>query len=510
MNHALPATLLLAAAPALAQIGTGHALDRNLQRGSGGMIQSGPSYADELRFRNAVVTGNAPGGFAFRGDVGYRAPGEFEGRLGSDALFGFRRDSVYSGLAGLGVRGTDAIQYQFALTTGTTPPPTLGGSGEFLRAGANRAPLTGAATPAVTPVDPAIRAAAFPRSESMLWELRSPAAYVSNRGMEPALLGVVQNQEGDRIALTASPLRGLATRKVPTTSELAQKMENKDLARQDLSLAEPGAQKPDAVAGSAEAKPKSKSPYEQIMADMAERDRQHRMGAVPGQVKQGEAVPGAAAADQTEWQKKFDDLRKMLEGGTPEESKKASADDQLIDLLKSPEGRLKALAADGFDAYARQMKAGQEHLAAGRLFQAEERFTAALALKAGDPMASIGRIHAQLGNSLFLSASVNLRKLLIAHPELIGVKYAAENLPSAARIAMTKIRLRELIDTEAGMKRDAGLLLAYLGYQSDDPDAIAAGFAAMDSADGQADEQLGRLSGVLRQVWLPRAGEGAP
>src|SRR5690242_13610043 len=85
INRPLTAALLVAlASPAIAQIGTGRALDRNLQRGSGGVNPRSNSYADELRFRNAVVTGNAPGGFSFRGDVGYRAAGEFSSRLGSD------------------------------------------------------------------------------------------------------------------------------------------------------------------------------------------------------------------------------------------------------------------------------------------------------------------------------------------------------------------------------------------------------------------------------------------
>src|SRR5690606_2294464 len=84
--------------------------------------------AAEMRFRNAVVTGNAPGGLSFRGDVGYRAAGEFTGRLGADDTFSFRRDTVYSGLGGMGLRGTDSLQYQFALTTGMRPPPGFAGT----------------------------------------------------------------------------------------------------------------------------------------------------------------------------------------------------------------------------------------------------------------------------------------------------------------------------------------------------------------------------------------------
>ncbi|MCC6661993.1 MAG: hypothetical protein IT437_14045 [Phycisphaerales bacterium] len=497
-----PALILFLAAPALAQIGSGHALDRNLQRGSGGMNRPGPSYADELRFRNAVVTGNAPGGFSFRGNVGYRAAGEFEARLGSDDLFAFRRDSIYSGLAGMGIRGTDALQYQFSLTTGTRPPSSLAGTGEFLRAGANRVADTGVPIPAVAPVDPAIRAAAHPQSESMLWELRSPAAYVSNRSMEPSLMGLVQDQQGNRVGLTASPLRGLSTVKIPKTSELAQELQDPNLARQDLGVSKPGEEVPRAVP---EIGPKSatKSPYEQILADLQKRSEAREKELVPGRVVQGEAPP-TPPGELPEWKARLDDLRHMLErGDTAKPDEKP--DQTFLESLRSQQGRLRALAADGFDAYARHMKAGQEHLAAGRLFQAEERFTAALAIKAGDPMASIGRIHAQLGNSLFMSAAINLRKLFVAHPELIGVKYAPEILPSADRIGTIKIRLQELIQREAGMKRDAGLLLAYLGYQSDDAAAVAHGFEAMDSVEGEADPQLARLRDVLRQVWMAPA-----
>src|SRR4051812_30179401 len=110
---------LALSAPALAQ----NVLDRNLQQGSGGVNPGRPDFAQEVRFRNAIVTGNVPGGPSFRGNVGYRAPGEFAGNLPSNSLYTFRRDSVYSGLGGMGIRGTDALQYQFAATTGNTPPP---------------------------------------------------------------------------------------------------------------------------------------------------------------------------------------------------------------------------------------------------------------------------------------------------------------------------------------------------------------------------------------------------
>ena len=37
---------------------------------------------------------DAPGGISFRGDVGYRAPGEFFSSLGSNDTFAFRRSDL--------------------------------------------------------------------------------------------------------------------------------------------------------------------------------------------------------------------------------------------------------------------------------------------------------------------------------------------------------------------------------------------------------------------------------
>ena len=97
-------TAALATAPALGQVAVqnGSALDANQQVGSGGYNQAGAQV--DYRARNLLITGEVGGGRAFRGSVDYRAAGSFQGSLGSDSLFNFRRDSVYSapGAAGIG------------------------------------------------------------------------------------------------------------------------------------------------------------------------------------------------------------------------------------------------------------------------------------------------------------------------------------------------------------------------------------------------------------------------
>jgi len=87
------------------QVQNGNALDANQQVGAGGYNR--PAQQVDYRARNLLITGNVGGGRAFQGEVGYFAPGEFQGSLQSDTLFNFRRDSVYSapGIGNLQAQG---------------------------------------------------------------------------------------------------------------------------------------------------------------------------------------------------------------------------------------------------------------------------------------------------------------------------------------------------------------------------------------------------------------------
>ncbi|MCR9076858.1 MAG: hypothetical protein NXI07_12545, partial [bacterium] len=223
------ALLLFAGSAANAQnaLGDGNALDANPgQYGSGNYAR--PSLVDELRFRNSIATGNAPGGLSFRGDLGYRSAGEFTGELGSDSLFAFRRDSLYSGLAGMGIRGTDALQYQFALTTGSAPPRNLIGNLSYTRDDAystgsqfqSRQGTQNTGTLGIDreqsdldPMGQALSTAASITgfdSGSMMGTLRSSATYNTTSTMQPSLLSVYTEGIDRRpVGLVASPLLGI-------------------------------------------------------------------------------------------------------------------------------------------------------------------------------------------------------------------------------------------------------------------------------------------------------------
>ena len=134
-------------------LGDGRALDGNLSV-DGPLNVSRPSFEAELRFRNAIATGNAPNGLSFRGDTAFTAPSEFRGVLGSNDLFSFRRDTLTSGLAGMGIRGTDALQFQMSLTAGSQAPANLVGGFVQLRSGSGASALVARQNAGLT--DPAL------------------------------------------------------------------------------------------------------------------------------------------------------------------------------------------------------------------------------------------------------------------------------------------------------------------------------------------------------------------
>lgn len=534
MTLAAVLALATAAGPALGQfkLGDGTKLDRNPLRGSGRRNPSGPDFAAEVRFRNAIVTGNAPGGLSFRGDVGYQASGEFSSRLGSNDLFAFRRDSVFSGLAGMGIRGTDALQYQFALTTGSTPPRGLVGTGVVDRAGAQVTIESIRARHQGTAVDGPVGTIApgQPGADTRgtdLWVLRSPSAFVSTRALQPALVATMQDQSGRVLGLTASPLRGLIASPMgtprPAKPAPVTQPPPELIGRADFGA--DGAPKPGARPAEADAAP-ARSGYDDLMARLASREADDRT-ATPAA---GERVP--------QWRRGLDDLRRDFDrtderaerdrlanpqrperdGGTgpgaaTQTGDKPESRRETLNALRDA-GRepITRLAPAGFDAYSLHMSRGEKFLAEGQYFFAEERFTAALNARPSDPMAAIGRVHAQLGASLYASAAINLRRVFTANPELIGAKYGGNLLPDRERARAIIERLEVMSVEGKGVGRETGFLVAYLGFQLGDSAAVDRGLALLSApaGDAPADAGLERLAEVIREVWTAPAEPGKP
>lgn len=620
------AAVLLCSGAAFGQnaLGDGRALDRNLRVGSGGYNTPVRDLQAQIRYNNAVVTGQAAGGKSFQGDLGYRADNDFAASLGSDATYTFRRDSAYSAAPLLGIRSSDAIRYQFALSTGSALPQQFAGTYGAI----NRysAVSTGES------VDSRLRSS-LPRaldSNSIGanvagGHLRSPSKFVTERAIRPTVVQFGEDA-GASYAVTASPLLGVNLFKIGQ-SEVQPEVEVPGLP------AIPGA-RPDEDANKNRRDPnslrvvnplsgfeagsgKAPSAFDSFgtagvpMADNALRssvvtsgsvdhqrvldrfqtayreeldrpvarleqrpDTQPPTGAEPGDVRSGPATDQGTPSGETRllnWEQQLIRTRATLRGEDPVEAIKQYERDQAraaasgatqpegtgasggeskpagvrtvdADKLRTEleamaragnklgltPGTLRALRDAGInferldtgllparanyvdqESYQRSMKAGQDLLASGRYFDAEERFARAIAAAPADPMAAIGRMHAQIGGGLYLSAAANLRRIIVQHPELIGSSFSPELVPSPERAERIRAQLLDSLQArrERGnaLGRDAGLLLAYLGHLTGDDETTRRGLAEFERR--LTDDQVtdAALAQLLRGVWVDPA-----
>ena len=462
-------------------------------------------FAAEVRFRNAIITGNAPGGMSFRGDVGYRSPLDFGGTTASDDLFNFRRDSLASGLAGVGMRGTDALQYQFAMTTGNAFERQVRGTAPVVR----------------SPVSVSEFAPAGPTDEpdqrlGTDGLLRSSAAYAATRGLRPNVIGYRNMGRGEYERIAASSILGLQ-------AQPWQPMGAEDPAAQAPPANPLIARPPSGPAPGALEAPDLGPSLQPTAATLADtlKSRLRLAGA-------GIPPRGDTPAEKEPWEMTLEELKASLlrpqserappEGaeGEPEAPRRPATgiiDPEALKLVRDAGGTAETLASAPpvampvRDLYAEFMKRGEQMVAAGQFFDAEEQFARALSYRPGDLAAAVGRVHAQMSASMFISASFNLRMLLRENPGIASTRYSAAMIGGAERGKVVAEMLRENI---AGLKaaRESALLLAYLGYQRSDEAMTREGLDAMEQALDRADERLLEtqrdrvLVEFLRAVWL--------
>jgi len=464
----------------------------------------------EVQFRNAVVTGNAPDGTSFRGSAPYAGDKDFRGYLGSDVLYRFRRDSTGSGYNGSGLRGTQSLQYQFGLQTGGSKSatvmrtdsgfPTTQSGPELTADQARRAgsPIQ-SAYQALSATDIATTSSA---SNERLGAIRSTSAYTSTRSLQPVYVGDRTGRDGQPVArLAASSLLGMKSIRFAgpssPTANAASPATNSMAAGS-------------AAAGSASGVPAAAgeppAPTRTMMEDARERLRKSVSDS--GSPFEGNTIAGGK--DLLE--ERLDAIRRNLQGlppkpGAPDVSEPKAPD---IAWLKPTATLVKnyvVLDRAPIDLYSIHMDAGQKLSVAGRYFDAEERYAKALSAKPGDPTAQIARVHAQAMAGMFVSAAMNLRTLIQQHPEAAALSFDESLVPHAGRTVDVKNQCRDVIKRVASgtsdrFTRDTGLVLAYLGFLTDDREARIDGLWALaadeKSPDGQMDH---RLAVFLEQVW---------
>jgi hypothetical protein len=173
--------------------------------------------------------------------------------------------------------------------------------------------------------------------------------------------------------------------------------------------------------------------------------------------------------------------------------------------------RLQSLVPEESTAIKDMMELGAVSMSRGEFFRAEERFASVLAVVPGSAAALAGVANAQLGAGLPASGALTLRKLFATHPEMIDTHLGPEILPGRPRLdaILTASRERIAAGNAAGApgevqsdRFDFGLVVAYVGFQTDRPEVIREGLDAM-----RAVRPDDALLGLLQRVWLPDAAD---
>jgi len=541
-------------APASAQnaLGTGRALDSSLKQGSR-FNARGSSFAKQLKYQNAIVTGNSPGGSRFRGFAGYQASNEFRidpfaqslfgvTSVGSNDLYSFQRDSAYSSLSSRGVRGINALQYQSQLARGgglSTSPSSL--------LPVIRRPATGFSAASLvnsTFSGSQAQSASLDAYTVKPGTLRSTSEFLSNSSLSPTLLsssspsagaGAINSPPSYTIA---TPLRGVVTQKSPNyiddliSSSISSPISAADRAadsrtnQQVTGFVEPKRTGYDRILDNLrKLTPSSDNQSEsalnaakttmrtgQAPSLMIGATKSHTLGAIPGginDIRQEQSTDAEQPATLT-LEQRLEQLRQAMKSTAPaNEDDKAKAllheqINQTLELLKGARPRIDSLVIENNthrDFFAEHMHLGQQALERHNWFDAEEHFSSALASRPGDTLAAAGRVNAEIGAGLYLSAASNLRQLLTENPGIISVRFSRDLLPANDRLARIMENLRENMSTDTSTGIRAGLLLAYLGYQTEDPGSITDGFDAIQRITDNLERQPDPFYDILAKVW---------
>ena len=159
--------------------------------------------------------------------------------------------------------------------------------------------------------------------------------------------------------------------------------------------------------------------------------------------------------------------------------------------------QIEALSSDDKTRISELILGAQDKLNTGEYYWAERRFNRALRLEPGNPLATAGLAHAQLGGGLYLTSALTLQSLLGFQPEMIDVVYSRTLLPLPEDLERAVRELNRRITSEKDSDRYA-FLLAYIGHQTDNPAMIEQGLREMRRVQG--DEAFLEL---LEQIWLP-------
>jgi hypothetical protein len=497
----LVAGSLFAATPAFAQnaLGDGRGLEKDMRRNGTGNTPR-KSFREEVERRNALVTGEIGGGKAFRGNAGYRGASDFRGVTAGDSTFAFRRDSMSGRNVTNAVRGGDSLRMQYTYAIGNvrivdrTDGGGFGGTASLSTSARNVVDRRGLVT-------------------QDKGAMRMTSLFAANRDLRPTFIADVRRASGAIDSVAASQLLGVKS--IP--AEEKNRPNRQDLSavnRSEYRSAYEGVRnRLDLFAGERSAPNES---TEQPQSDSTDKEResprkewQQKLDELKPKIGSGDEIKRKSAKEPVAADRKPTDYtpgswRDQIESEQSREDSTLELDARTLEIIRAAGGIVSNLGfGEGIegDPYQVHMSAGQSLLASAKYFDAEERFSRALAYKPGEPMALVGRIHAQIGAGLHLSAAINVQDFFSNNPELIAVRYAGQAGLPADRLASQRDALRErAMNATVGSvtARDSSLLWAYLAYQSGDTEDAARALDVFMREASARDTNLGLL---LRELW---------
>ncbi|MBS0190769.1 MAG: hypothetical protein U0573_02610 [Phycisphaerales bacterium] len=561
----LGAAGLAAGAHAQNALGDGRGMQKNTNKYDTSLGPENKGFdIQAARMRDAIVFGRAPGGLTTRVSS-LPDSSQFMGVLGTDSLYNFRRDSYFSGLAGQGIRSTDALQYQFAMTTGgaVRKPGLLEGSLAIGRYGTTGATVT---------ENPAV-GRALTKDYASEWRtdnlqstggaLRATSSFVTSSMLKPSIVGERVDENGNYRTVAASPMLGLQTLSREVSSPLnvpvnAPAKTGAADAAADPRSAAPGSPNDRADASTTSGKISTTSYDEAAQRLKAAGKSMNQEGDKADEAKDQFKDENGQPTNMPKWMRDIEKLKNNLN----EQREKSAAVSKLTkapgtEVTKIPPGmpkpppgmtyndagKLVPLVDESVlgviresgttgarfvkpipndrDPFFTEMASGERYFQKSQFFLAEEKFARALSLRPGDTSALTARVHAQLAGGMYQSAASNLRDLLTTNPEIATIRYARDLLPNEERAKLleedldNRMSLNPRMLGTTGLKslRDAGLLRAYLGYQLGDSKAVDRGLQMMlTTFDGRSEPTLNEqaLAVFLRGVWMPTRDGGTP
>ncbi len=128
----------------------------------------------------------------------------------------------------------------------------------------------------------------------------------------------------------------------------------------------------------------------------------------------------------------------------------------------------------GISPFNAMMSRGNVALQAGKYLDAAQAFQAAMVDQPQDPLAAVGRAHAEMGAGMYTSAAFDLKFVFTRKPELMGVKYAdvGSFIPAGRQEFLLQDLKKLTTDKDAGGM--AAFLYCYLCYQTGRADLLQA------------------------------------